>query len=224
MDKMVKSVVMAYLVGLDCRTLACVAFFLLAAYLVVVGICVFVYARFDGTRAVGLLDQFAEAYPEMPRVETTFSRRELKRVRGRRGGFYVKATSEYNSILGLSQPQYEEILAGAQVFFFGKTVSEAYRSSLTKLIVKDLQDRKIFLPSTQLIKLLAQVWCDLTVGEGPEDHVDTVLHENRGIYWSRFLLRSGAPSDDVFSRLWKYLLVAVSFGWYIPEKSGLPTE
>lgn len=169
--------------------------------------------KFDQPRSV-------EALAVIP---TTFSKKQLRRVRGCRGGYYVKADRSYNSIIGINQAQYEDVLARCQLAFFGTPIDEQVRRRFG-VIATDLIDQTgLKLPAIQQIKLTTQLWADMTLGEGPENHLDTHLHQNRGRYWSNHTMRTGAP-DTLATRMFNSVARTLTFGLYDPVRSGLPNQ
>lgn len=155
--------------------------------------------------------------------EYVVPRKRLRKIRGVRGGFYTKAKHQYAGIIGISQEQYAEICCAAQVHFFGKNLTETHRAVAGR-VVSTIADEYLGegkLPRAQQIKLLVQVWADLTVGETHEEHLDNYLDENRDAYWSRYHMRTGAVRQHWLARLVDNVKRVLN-PWYDPAPPGLP--
>jgi len=156
-------------------------------------------------------------------VQITFAKSKVLRVHGKRGGFYVNVKVQYNSIRGVSQDTYIEVLAIARLWAFGKTMSEGLRCRIVTVVEQALKTLDIKIPASQRLLLVSQVWVDLTTGQGPEDMVNTHLHENRDEYRSKFL--GGNLSDSWWSKFIGRVKSVCSFGLLpAPSAGGLPCE
>lgn len=156
---------------------------------------------------------------------TDFTQKRLRHVRGSRGGIYTRATAKFGGIIGITAKQYAEVLAETQEYFFGTAITETQRPRVTRIVDEILANTKppIKLPATQRLKLKCQIWVDLTIKEGPEDHINTMIDANRDKYWSKVNMMGGVQPHWT-SRLYTSTIKAVSFGWYDPAPAGLPRQ
>lgn len=141
--------------------------------------------------------------------------------RGMRSGWYTKTIKEYNSIKGINQEDYDEILAALRITYFGQAIGEHLRPKMPKKVEVILEVMKIKLPSTQRLNLLSQLWLDLCTETGPEEEINHRLWSRVTSYRQKFEDMHKRPIS-FWDKVNSFVTKVITFGLVQLDQRDLP--
>lgn len=163
-----------------------------------------------------------EVVPE-PEAPIQYGPSRLHRVRGCRGGFYSKNVHQYNGVLGIDDQKYHELLSKCELAFFGQALHEGLKARFAVRAQLLISESNVVLPANQQIKLLGQLWLDMTTSKLTEDYLIDELENRSKEYRAKFERKRGIRKSLLDKmRDWMRATASIVSGGWVSDKESLP--